>query len=91
MTVHVIITISMPYIPSHTHTHTPDAPMSSAQVILNSLNGLFQISETATLHMLEMMENIDIPETWENVDLIKQTEGLMVRGAYSTTTDCDCP
>ena len=29
--------------------------------------------------MLEEVEEVDIPELWENVDLIKQTEGLMVR------------
>ena len=47
-------------------------------MILNSLNGLFQMSESATLKMLEAMEEINIPDSWENVDLIKQTEGLMV-------------
>ena len=36
------------------------------------------MSESATQHMLEAMEEIDIPDFWENVDLIKQTEGLMV-------------
>ena len=55
-----------------------DTPQTPAQVILNSMNGLFQMSESATQHMLEAMEDIDIPDIWENVDLIKQTEGLMV-------------
>lgn len=36
------------------------------------------MSESATLKMLEAMEEINIPDYWENVDLIKQTEGLMV-------------
>ena len=36
------------------------------------------MSESATLKMLEAMEEINIPDSWENVDLIKQTEGLMV-------------
>ena len=52
-------------------------PMSSARVILNSLNGFFQMSESATHHMLTVMSDIIIPESWESIDLIKQTEGLM--------------
>ena len=52
--------------------------MTSAQVIMNSLHGFFQMSESATQRMLETVEDIDIPDHWENVDLIKQTEGLMV-------------
>lgn len=52
--------------------------MAPAQVILNSLHGYFQISESATLHMQEVVGEIDIPEFWESVDLIKQTENLMV-------------
>ena len=57
----------------------PETPMTSAQVIMNSLHGFFQMSESATQRMLETVEDIDIPDHWENVDLIKQTEGLMVR------------
>jgi len=56
-------------------------------VILNSLNGLFQMSESATQHMLEAMEEIDIPDFWENVDLIKQTEGLMCTTASLPLTE----
>ena len=51
--------------------------MTSAQVIFNSLYGLFQISEASTQLMLEKVENIHIPVHWESVDLIKQTVGLM--------------
>ena len=52
--------------------------MTPAQMILNSLNGMFQISEAATTRMLEVMEEVDIPEEWESVGLIKQTQELMV-------------
>lgn len=62
-------------------------PMSSAQVILNSLNGLFQMSESATHHMLTVMEDIIIPENWESIDLIKQTEGLMCTTAGLSLTE----
>jgi hypothetical protein len=61
--------------------------MSSAQVILNSLNGLFQMSETATHHMLTVMEDIIIPDSWESIDLIKQTEGLMCTTAGLSLTE----
>lgn len=64
-----------------------DTPMSSAQVILNSLNGLFQMSEAATHQMLTVMEDIIIPESWESIDLIKQTEGLMCTTAGLSLTE----
>ena len=70
-----------------THTIFLDTPMSSAQVILNSLNGLFQMSESATHHMLTVMEDIMIPESWESIDLIKQTEGLMCTTASLSLTE----
>ena len=53
--------------------------MTSARVILNSLTGLLQKCEDSTLHMLECVEAINIPEAWESVDIIKQTLSLMVR------------
>lgn len=61
--------------------------MSPAQVIFSSLNGLFNFSEMATKHMMEVVESIDIPELWENVDLIKQTENLMCTTAGLSLTD----
>ena len=61
--------------------------MSSDQVILNSLNGLFQMSETATRTMLTVMEEIIIPESWDSIDLIKQTEGLMCTTAGLSLTE----
>lgn len=70
----------------HHHSFT-DMPMSSAQVILNSLYGLFQMSESATQHMLTVMEDIIIPESWESIDLIKQTEGLMCTTAGLSLTE----
>lgn len=68
-------------------TPTADTPMSSAQLILNSLNGLFQMSEAATHHMLTVMEDIIIPESWESIDLIKQTQGLMCTAAGLSLTE----
>ena len=61
--------------------------MPPSQVILNSLNGLFQISELATRHMMDAVERIDIPEDWEAVDLVKQTEGLLCTTAGLSLTD----
>ena len=61
--------------------------MSSARVILNSLNGLFQMSESATHEMLTVMTDIIIPETWEGIDLIKQTQGLMCTSSGLSLTD----
>ena len=69
------------------HLMHTDTPMSSAQVILNSLNGLFQMSEAATHHMLTVIEDIVIPESWESIDLIKQTEGLMCTTANLSLTE----
>ncbi len=71
-----VCVLSIPIIPPP--PPLPDTSQTSAQVILNSLNGLFQMSEASTHRMLELVEEIDIPESWENVDLIKQTQGLMV-------------
>ena len=34
--------------------------------------------EDSTLAMLEAVETIDIPSTWEHVDVVKQTISLMV-------------
>ncbi len=61
--------------------------MSPAQVILNSMNGLFQFSEVATKQMMEDVDKIDIPESWENIDLVKQTESLMCTTAGLSLTD----
>ena len=66
---------------------SPAAPMPPSQVILNSLNGLFQISELATKHMMDAVDCIDIPDDWENVDLIKQTESLLCTTAGLSLTD----
>ena len=57
---------------------TEPPPMTSARVILNSLIGLLQKCEGSVLHMLEVMETVNIPEEWEIVDIIKQTMALMV-------------
>lgn len=56
-------------------------PQSSAQTILISLNNFFKINEEAVARMLKLMDDMDIPEEWECVDLVKQTEALMVSGA----------
>jgi len=61
--------------------------MSPAQVILNSLNGLFHSTAGATKRMMETVDNIDIPEQWENVDLVKQTESLMCTTAGLSLTE----
>ncbi len=61
--------------------------MSPAQVILNSLNGLFQFTAVATKGMMDDVDCIDIPELWENVDLVKQTESLMCTTAGLSLTD----
>lgn len=71
----------------HVYYVFADTPMSSAQVILNSLNGLFQMSEAATHHMLTVMEEVLIPDSWESIDLIKQTEGLMCTTAGLSLTE----
>eukprot|EP00731_Ephydatia_muelleri_P029201 Em0020g845a len=62
-------------------------PQSSAQVILHSLNGLFKINEEAVIRMLKLMDDMDIPEEWECVDLVKQTEALMSSTARMTLTE----
>ena len=49
------------------------------------------MSESATLKMLEAMEEINIPDSWENVDLIKQTEGLMVCMCVCVCVCKGCP
>ena len=64
-----------------------EGPMTPAQVILNSLNGLFHFSEMATKHMMDAVDSIDIPEHWEVIDLIKQTETLMCTTAGLSLTD----
>lgn len=61
--------------------------MSAAQVILNSLNGLFDFTEMATKDMMDIVDRIDIPELWESVDLIKQTGSLMCTTAGLSLTD----
>ena len=53
--------------------------MAPARVILNSLLGLLLKCEDGVLHMLQVVETINIPEGWENIDIIKQTLSLMVR------------
>ena len=62
-------------------------PQSSAQVILHSLNGLFKINEEAVVRMLKLMDDMDIPEEWDCVDLMKQTEALMSSTARMTLTE----
>ena len=47
------------------------------QVILNSMYGLFQMTELSTLKLFEVIEGIAIPKDWDSVDLIKQTSSLM--------------
>ena len=47
------------------------------QVILNSMYGLFQMTEMSTIKLFESIHNIAIPDEWETVDLIKQTSSLM--------------
>ena len=53
--------------------------MAPGRVILSSLLGLLLKCEDSTLHMLQTVETINIPEGWENIDIIKQTISLMVR------------
>lgn len=64
-----------------------DSKMTPAQVILNSMYGLFQVTELATLNLFEMIENIDIPDDWESVDLIKQTSSLMHSSSNASLAD----
>lgn len=54
-----------------------DSKMTPAQVILNSMYGLFQMTELSTLKLFDMIDNIHIPKEWDSVDLIKQTSSLM--------------
>ena len=54
------------------------APLSQAQVILNGLNNLFDACEQCTLSMTEIVEDIDVTTEWRSVDLLKQTEEVMV-------------
>ena len=56
-----------------------ESPMAPARVILNSLLGLLLKCEDGVLHMLQVVETINIPEGWENIDIIKQTLSLMVK------------
>lgn len=61
--------------------------MTPAQMIINSLYGLFQKSELATLKLLEIMEKMDVPKHWDVVDLIKQTASLMQSTTHLFLTD----
>ena len=64
-----------------------DSKMTPAQVILNSMYGLFQMTELSTLKLFEMIENISIPKDWDSVDLIKQTSSLMHSSSNPSLAD----
>ncbi len=54
---------------------------------MNSMYGLFQKTELATLKLLDVMENVNIPDYWDNVDLVKQTASLMQATSRSFLVD----
>lgn len=66
---------------------TLDSKMTPAQVILNSMYGLFQKTELATIKLMEIIESVEVSKQWDGVDLIKQTSGLMHSTSNPTLVD----
>lgn len=64
-----------------------ELPMAPARIILNRLLGLLHKCEDSTLNMLETIDTINIPDGWENVDIIKQTLSLMCNTAGLSLTE----
>ena len=64
-----------------------ELPMAPARIILNKLFGLLHKCEDSTLNMLETVDTINIPDGWENVDIIKQTISLMCNTAGLSLTE----
>ena len=54
---------------------------------MNSIYGLFQKTEMSTLKLLEIVEQINFPDYWDNVDLVKQTTSLMQATSHSFLVD----
>ena len=72
------LTHSLTFLSSLVENPELTAPLSQAQVILNGLNNLFDACEQCTLNMTEIVEDIDVTTEWRSVDLLKQTEEIMV-------------
>ena len=70
--------LSLTFLSSLVENPELTAPLSQAQVILNGLNNLFDACEQCTLNMTEIVEDIDVTTEWRSVDLLKQTEEIMV-------------
>ena len=60
---------------------------SYSQVILNSMYGLFQMTEVSTIKLFDSIHGIVIPDEWESVDLIKQTSTLMHSSSNPSLAD----
>lgn len=63
--------------------HPKTDELNAAKVNLNQFLGLLHKCEDSTLAMLEAVDTIDIPQSWGNVDIIKQTVTLMVGVPYN--------
>ena len=79
---------TLSHLPHPPHLHPSTEPkMTPAQVIINSMYGLFQASEVATIELLKAVAALSIPQSWHVVDLIQQTASLMHNTAHLSLVD----
>jgi PI-3-kinase-related kinase SMG-1 len=64
-----------------------ESPLNTARANLGRLLDLLHGCEDSTLVMLETVDAINVPQAWENVDIIKQTISLMCNTSGLTLTE----